>query len=113
VLRGRTTWADKLGNEGADELGVASAATHAILADIIESAQSRVCVATRVHTMMLDITRARQSARPAECDRDADRGSDLGDNSESDVCDSGTEEMCTASDIEELHPPACLYKQSR
>jgi ribonuclease HI len=110
VLRGRTTWADKLGNDGADELAVAGAATHAIPADIIESAQSRLRVAMSVHTMMLDITRARQSARPAECDRDADRGSDLGDVSESDVCDSDNEDMCTASDTEELHPLACLYK---
>ena len=110
VLRGRTTWADKLGNDGADELAVAGAATHAIPADITESAQSRMCAAMNVHTMMLDITRARQSARPAECDRDADRGSDLGDVSETDLCDSDNEDVCAASDTEEMHPPACLYK---
>ena len=58
---------------------------------------------------MMDIARARQSARSTECDRDPDRGSDIGDVSEIDVCASDTEEMCTAPDIEELHPPACLY----
>ena len=51
--------------------------------------------------MMLDITRARQNARPVECDCDADRGSDPGDASEFDACDSDTEDMCTASDIED------------
>ena len=104
VLRGRTTWADKLGNDGADELAVAGAATHAITADIIESAQSRMHVAMSVHTMMLDITRARQSARPAECDRDADRGSDLGDVSESDVCDSDAW-VC----VLHLIPKSCIH----
>ena len=86
------------------------AATHAIPDEIVESAQSRLHVAMNVHTMMLDITRARQSARPIECDRDADQGSDPGNISETDLCDSDNEDMCTASDTEEMHQPACLYK---
>ena len=53
MLLGRTTWADKLGNDGADELAVAGAATHAIPADIIGSAQSRMSVAMHAHLQMV------------------------------------------------------------
>ena len=106
VLRGRTTWEDKLGNDGADVLAVAGAATHAIPPEIIQKANDRRCVAIRVHTMMLDITRARQSANLVECEGDADRGSDLGDDFDSDCCDSANEDTCTDSDNE--HTSACI-----
>ena len=66
----------------------------------------RRCVAIRVHTMMLDITRARQSANLVECEGDADRGSDLGDDFDSDCCDSANEDTCTDSDNE--HTSACI-----
>ena len=60
-----------------------------------------------------DISRATQSARLVECDRDADWAPDLGDTSETDVCDSDTEAMCTASDTKELHPLAYFVQTAR
>ena len=52
-------------------------------------------------TMMLAITRARQIANPAECDGDADRGSDLGDDSDPETVLSDFDaEDCTDSEID-------------
>ena len=85
VMRGRTSWEDKLGNDGADALAVAGAASHAAPVEVIASAKSRRLLALSVQAMMLAIARARQAAFPLACDHDADRGSDLGDSDDSDT----------------------------
>ena len=95
VLKGRTTWQNKWGNDGADTLAVAGAAQHSVPSEITESAQDRKVLAMSVHSMMLDIVCARQSALSCLADADADRGSDFGDHS---CCMSDVSSDSTGSD---------------
>ena len=77
VARGRTTSEDKFGNDGADKLAVAGAATHRILSEVVVAAAERRHIAMQTHKMMLAILIARQSQE--NNGDDADRGSDMGD----------------------------------
>ena len=61
VWRGRCTWEDKHGNDGADALAVAGAAVHAVPTHIVECAHGRKHVAKNVHAMMLDIVKAHRA----------------------------------------------------
>jgi len=98
IDRGRTTWEDKVGNDGADELAVAVAKAHEIPSEVTESASLRKLAAKRVHGMMVCVLKARMAeearlrgAQAAQDDTD-DRGSDAG------VC------MCMDfSGVEALH----------
>ena len=78
MARGRTTSEDKFGNDGADKLAVAGAATHRILSEVVVAAAERRRIAMQTHKMMLAILIARQSQENNE-EHDADRGSDMGD----------------------------------
>jgi len=76
VQRGRTTLADKLGNDGADALAVQGAVLHEIDADILSQAQQRCETARQVHRMMLQILKARLAAEKPD-EGLADRGSEV------------------------------------
>ena len=85
VRRGRTSLIDKVGNDGADALAVAGAATHAVSSDIVECAALRRHVAMHVHAMMLAITKARQLAFPCHEQSGPDHGSNYDYESDCDV----------------------------
>ena len=102
VLKGGSTREDKFGNDGADALAVAGAASHAVPADVVEGAQCRTHLALNVHSMMLAIVCARQTECPISCGGEADRGSDLGEDT-IDVlsdCDTEPEACCTECLVE-------------
>jgi len=82
IDRGVTTWEDKLGNDGADQLAVAGAKSHEILCDVLDDALQRKSCAQAVQGMMICIVKARMleearlSNMPAGQDGPDDRGSD-------------------------------------
>ena len=61
VARGRTTREDKVGNDGADALAVAGAASHAVPSEVLDRAAERRHVAKSVHAMMLHVLHERLS----------------------------------------------------
>ena len=81
VLRGRTTREDKHGNDEADKLAVAGAASHGPPSEVVAAAKGRHEMASEVHQMMLAILLERRS-REKELDDAADRGSDFGDDAD-------------------------------
>ena len=85
VFKGRSTQEEKFGNDGADALVVAGAASHAVPAYVVDGAQCRTHLALNVHSMMLAIVCARQTECPISCGGEADRGADLGEDA-IDVC---------------------------
>ena len=97
IVRGRTTAADKAGNDGADRLAVAGAASHQVPEDVAGAALSRRIQAKAVHQMMLAILCARR-AEELEVNDEADRGSALGDfDVENDCIDEFEFGACTLS----------------
>ena len=82
VWRGRTSLADKSGNDGADALAVAGAELHAVDSDIILTSISRKKQAKDAHMMFVEIIKARQAQEQFLSyghDDVGDRGSDPGD----------------------------------
>ena len=85
IDRGRTTWEDKVGNDGADELAVAGAESHDICFEVAARASQRKHVAKHVHEMMICILKARMAEEArlngtqAGQDDGEDRGSDAGE----------------------------------
>ena len=85
IDRGRTTWEDKVGNDGADKLAVAGAKSHEVCAEVTSKASLRKLSAKRVQEMMVCVLEARMSAESqmngaqAAHDDGDDRGSDAGD----------------------------------
>ena len=61
VARGRTTREDKVGNDGADALVVAGAASHAVPSEVLDRAAERRHMANSVHAMMLHVLHERLS----------------------------------------------------
>lgn len=59
VERGRTTWEDKAGDDGADELAVAGAKCHEIQSEVVWDASMRKHAARQVQRMMVRILQAR------------------------------------------------------
>ena len=85
IDRGRTTWEDKVGNDGTDELAAAGAEAHAVESEVTQSASLRKLGAKSIHGMMVCVLEARMAeearlhrAHAAQDDAD-DRGSDAGD----------------------------------
>ena len=78
IERGRTTEADKRGNDGADSLAVAGARMHRVSEEVVESAKKRKDVAMSVQRMMVAVLKARLHAE-ADVVAAGDRGSDPGD----------------------------------
>ena len=86
VQRGRTTLADKDGNDGADKLAVAGAEQHAVDSEIVIMSDLRREHGKEVHSMFIAIVKARRvqelrlnQALQALPDDVGDRGSDPGD----------------------------------
>jgi hypothetical protein len=81
VQRGRTTLADKVGNDGADKLAVAGAEQHAVDMEIIAASVLRKQHAKDVQHMFIAIIKARQLQEQClDAAGDVgDRGSDAGD----------------------------------
>ena len=77
VQRGRTTWQDKHGNDGADALAVQGAALHDVDSNILIEARQRCETAKQVQCMMLRVLQAWLQAEQDDEDR-ADRGSEPG-----------------------------------
>ena len=87
IDRGRTTWEDKAGNDGADELARAGARSHEICSEVVGSASLRKLAARQVHEMIICVLKARMAeearingARAYQDDTD-DRGSNFDMNS--------------------------------
>ena len=78
IQRGRTTREDKLGNDGADGLAVAGAASHGVPLDIVNAAKRKRFMAINVHKFMLDVLMQRR-AQEHEATSGGDRGSDMAD----------------------------------
>ena len=79
IKRGRTTYEDKAGNDGADKLAVAGAATHQVPAEVVEDARSRRQMARQTQEMMVDILIERQKQENLFAEEQPDRGSDMGE----------------------------------
>ena len=99
VQRGRTSLADKNGNDGADALAVAGAELHAVDPDIVLMSSLRRKYAKDAHSMFIEIVKARQVQEQLlndfHQDVVGDRGSDPGDY------------MTEAMDIELTNDEAC------
>ena len=59
VRRGRVAMEDKVGNDGADALAVAGAASHALPPEAVRQVKARQLVITKVQQMMVEILIAR------------------------------------------------------
>ena len=94
VERGRTTREDKIGNDGADKLAVAGAASHQVLPEVVACAKARRQLAIRTHEMMTAILTERLKQETLQADVTADRGSESGDGP-SDTEDHSDTELCT------------------
>ena len=81
VKHGRTTCEDKAGNDGADKLAVAGAATHHVPAEVAADAKSRRQMAKRTQEMMVNILIERQKQENLFAEENPDRGSDMGEGS--------------------------------
>ena len=78
IERGRTTWEDKLGNDGADEMAVQGASTHKVPAEVVARAKARRRIARETHEMMVAILVERQIQEGLIKEDFPDRGSDDG-----------------------------------
>ena len=99
VTRGRTTREDKDGNDGADKLAVAGAATHHVLPEVVAAAKARRLLAKRTHEMMVAILIERQKQESLLAEVAADRGSEMGEGSlETESCMEGVSDNEDVSD---------------
>ena len=78
IERGRTTWEDKIGNDGADKLAVDGASTHKVSAEVVAHAKARRRIAKGTHEMMVAILVERQVQEDLAKEDLPDRGSDDG-----------------------------------
>ena len=106
VSRGRTTHEDKIGNDGADKLAVAGAASHMIDLEVVQAAADRRLVAMRTQKLMVFILLARQACE-IEASQEADRGSDADDCAEPDDMELG----CIGNDLESEAVMGRLFAQ--
>ena len=105
VERGRTTREDKIGNDGADKLAVAGAASHHVSAEVVADAQARRETARRTHEMMVaSVVVERLLQEDLLKEDEPDRGSDVG----SGVCidDDRCMELTISDDVEP-EPEGC------
>jgi len=81
VDRGRVTYEDKIGNDGADKLAVAGASLHQVPSEVVVHAHERRKLAINVQRMMVCILQARAEAESSILEDvvDIDRGSEMGD----------------------------------
>ena len=94
IDRGRSTYEDKLGNDGADKLAVAGASQHQVPSEVVADAKQRRELAIKVQRMMVQILQARAEAEYIKADDavDIDRGSEMGDCMEFDEFDIGVDD---------------------
>ena len=94
IDRGRSTYEDKLGNDGADKFAVAGASQHQVPSELVVVAKERKQLATKVQRMMVSILQARAEAECTKPDDavDIDRGSEMGDCMECDEFDIGVDD---------------------